>query len=234
VFLSATEISKTDFFSFFQRFFDKTFTLELCKSAFQKTGLILYNPLVVLRKMKQFGGIQENIREKELSKDEEPAFATLPPPDWTQFNTPITNTQRKRGSEYVRSRAITRPLTPTAIRVIEKVEKASDKLILQGQLATEMLKATNSAAARRQARKEGSSKIVQKYREIYGYQARRQIAEDEEDEKKVVNMREKRLQDPWKKKYKAIIVKFPKIYSTIRSKGYFLSCGTIIELGLDL
>jgi hypothetical protein len=59
-----------------------------------------------------------------------------------------------------------------------------------------MLKATNSAAAQRQARKEGSSKIVQKYREIYGYQAQRQIAKDEEDKKKVVNMREKRLQDP--------------------------------------
>jgi hypothetical protein len=47
-------------------------------------------------------------------------------------------------------------------------------------------------------------------------------------------MREKRLQDPWKKKYKAIIVKFPKIYSTIRSEGHSLSCGTVIELGLDL
>jgi hypothetical protein len=81
VFLGATKISKTNFFSFFQRFFDKTFTLKLCKSAFRKTGLILYNPLVVLYKIKQFGGIQENIREEELSKDKEPAFATLPLPD---------------------------------------------------------------------------------------------------------------------------------------------------------
>jgi hypothetical protein len=81
VFLSATEISKTDFFSLFQRFFDKTFTLELCKLTFRKTSLILYDPLVVLRKMKQFGGIQENIKEEELSKDKEPAFVTPPLPD---------------------------------------------------------------------------------------------------------------------------------------------------------
>jgi hypothetical protein len=31
----------------------------------------------VLRRIKQFGGIQENIREEELSKDKELAFATL-------------------------------------------------------------------------------------------------------------------------------------------------------------
>jgi hypothetical protein len=31
--------------------------------------------------MKQFGRIQENIREEELSKDKELAFATLLPPN---------------------------------------------------------------------------------------------------------------------------------------------------------
>jgi hypothetical protein len=187
--------------------------------------------------MKTFGGIQEETRVEESSsssnEEEEPAFATPPPLDWSQFNTPITNTHRKRGSEYIKSRATTGPLTPTVIRVMEKVEKSADRMILQGQLATEMLRATNSAANRRKARKEGSNKVVQKYGEIYGSAARRQIAEDEHDERQVVNMREKRLQAPWKKKYKAMIVKFPGIYRTIRANGLYIGCGTAEELGLE-
>jgi ribosomal protein L9 len=99
-------------------------------------------------------------------------------------------------------------------------------MIIKGQLATELLRATNSAADRRKARKEASNKVVQKYGEIYGSVARRQIAEDEKDERQVVNMREKRLQDPWKRKYKAMIAKFPKIYCQIRAEGHFHSCAT--------
>jgi len=38
-------------------------------------------------------------------------------------------------------------------------------------------------------RKEASSKVVQKYSEIYSYQAWREIALDKENEKKVVNIR---------------------------------------------
>ena len=59
VFYSATTISKTDFFSFFQTFSNKTFTAKLCKSAFKKTGLIPYNPAIVLDKMREYSGIQE-------------------------------------------------------------------------------------------------------------------------------------------------------------------------------
>jgi hypothetical protein len=132
VFLGATEMTKIDFFSFFQRFSDKTFTTKTCISAFQKTGFIPFKPSVVLDKMKAMGGIQEETtaraRSKELlfSSDSESVFATPPPPDWIQFNTPITNTQRRRGSEYVRARATIGLLTPTAIHVMDKVEKGSN------------------------------------------------------------------------------------------------------------
>jgi hypothetical protein len=47
--------------------------------------------------------------------------------------------------------------------------------------------------------------VVQKYGEIYGYQACKQIEEDERDEKRVVNMREQRLAKPWRTKYKKAI-----------------------------
>jgi hypothetical protein len=122
VFLSATEISKTDFFSFFQKFSNKTFTPNLCKAAFRKTGLIPFNPKLVLDKMKAYGGIQTAVEavpteaeEVTTSRESTPGFATPPPQPWSEFMTPITNTQRKRGFGYVKERMIAGPITPTVI-----------------------------------------------------------------------------------------------------------------------
>jgi hypothetical protein len=61
---------------------------------------------------------------------------------------------------------IVRPITPIAIRVMEKVQKGSDKMILEGQLSKELLKATTTIGAKRKARKDAPNTIVQKYREI--------------------------------------------------------------------
>jgi hypothetical protein len=78
VFLGVYEILKTDFF-FFQRFSNKIFILKLYKSAFRKTGLILFNPKVVYIKIKEFGlkyvpDLNKGHKSDELSK---PVFATL-------------------------------------------------------------------------------------------------------------------------------------------------------------
>jgi len=153
VFLGATEILKTNFFSFFQKFSNKTFTPKLCKAAFRKTGLIPFNPKLVLDKMKAYGGIQNAVEAEEvaISRESTPGFATPLPRLWSEFMTPITNTQRKRGSEYVKERMVAGPITPTVIRVMEKVQKGSDKMILEGQLSKELLKATTTAGAKRKA-----------------------------------------------------------------------------------
>ena len=82
----------------------------------------------------------------------------------------------------------------------------------------------------RKERNEAPNKVVQKYGEIYGHQARRQIAEDEEDERRVINMREKRLTDPWRKKYKEIMKDFPVVYRTLRDDGKFIFLATYKEL----
>jgi 3-phosphoglycerate kinase len=84
-------------------------------------------------------------------------------------------------------------ITPTAIRVLEKVEKAADQVILKGQLSTELLAANNAKEEERKARNNAPNKVVQKYREIYSYVARKQIKKDKREEQKVVNIREKRL-----------------------------------------
>jgi hypothetical protein len=80
VFYGASQITKTDFFFLFNKFSDRTFAPKLCKSAFRKTGLIPFNPSIVLRKMKQYSGIQELEKEPSSDEESEPAFATLPPP----------------------------------------------------------------------------------------------------------------------------------------------------------
>jgi hypothetical protein len=103
-------------------------------------------------------------------------------------------------------------ITPIVLYIIAKVEKGSQSMILKGQLATEQLKASNIARKIREARKAEPNKVIQKYGEIYGYQARKQIAEDEEEERRVVNMHEKRLQKPWKDKYKRLVKKIPEIW----------------------
>jgi hypothetical protein len=117
---------------------------------------------------------------------------------------------RKKGLEYVRSRTVSAidgdvPITPSVLRVQDKISQASERLMLAGALSTNRVYDLLIAEAARKERKEASSKIVQKYSEIYGHQARREIALDEEDEKEVVNIRNSRLSKPWKKKYSRVM-----------------------------
>jgi hypothetical protein len=125
VFYGATEISKVDFFAIFNKFSSKSFTSAICKASFKKTGLIPFNPNIVLSKMKRFGGIQNEDNDESID-DESFGFATPPRPPWTEFTTPITNTGRRRGSLYMRDRILVGNIILTAIRMIEKVEKAAD------------------------------------------------------------------------------------------------------------
>ena len=52
------------------------------------------------------------------------------------------------------------------------------------------MRVTTAAAEKRQAHKTAKGTIVQKYGEIYGNVARRQMKDDDDDVKEVVNMRE--------------------------------------------
>jgi hypothetical protein len=136
-----------------------------------------------------------------------PAFNTPPPQaGWTQFNTPLTMRTRKLGVEYIRMRHFESieqgvPLTPSVVRVTEKVEKASETPMLRGALSTHRLLDLSDAEVARKRRKEESGKIVLKYGEIRVYHARKQTEAEEEEEKRVVNMRLKALEKGWRKQY---------------------------------
>ena len=112
--------------------------------------------------------------------------------------------------EYIKLRteeAISRvqTLSPSIRRVQDKVEKASETAILRGALSTHRIYDLSITESVRRERKEWSNKIVQKYREIYGNQARRDIKLDEEGEWEVVNMRDMREQKKWRKKWPKIM-----------------------------
>ncbi|KAF8848552.1 hypothetical protein BDZ45DRAFT_698307 [Acephala macrosclerotiorum] len=149
--------------------------------------------------MKSYSGIQETQKTLDSSSRESiPGFATPSPPPWSEFTTPITYIQRKRGADYIDGRVKNGPwpLTPIAFHVIKKTEKRTQKMLLSGQLSTELLQANAAAGKERDKRKHTKGTVVQKYGEIYGGVARKQMRADDENKVKVVNMREKRLQVP--------------------------------------
>jgi hypothetical protein len=61
------------------------------------------------------------------------------------------------------------PITPSVLRVQDKVEAASKRSILSGALARQRVLDLGLAEKERQARKIDASKIVQKYGEITVY-----------------------------------------------------------------
>jgi hypothetical protein len=105
--LGATRIEKAGFFAIFQQFRDRTFTPQLCKSAFRKIGLIPFDPEVIIDKVrKEYGGIiEDNGMQKEALEElvedtiEEAFGIPLPRslPNWARFKTPSTLTDRTKG-----------------------------------------------------------------------------------------------------------------------------------------
>ena len=94
-------------------------------------------------------------------------FATLPstPTNWNLYSTPLTMRSRKRGLEYVRSWTISAidsdiPITPSVLRVQDKVAQASERSMLARALATNRVHDLSIAEAARKERKEASSKVV--------------------------------------------------------------------------
>lgn len=127
-----------------------------------------------------------------------PVFGTPPPqpqpePDWSLFGTPLTMSSRKRGVDYVRKRQCESidsriPLTPTVLRISDKIEKATETSMLRGALSTHRLHDMIEAEQARKKGKEESGKVIHN-----NHQAVDGIEEEEVENSRVVNMRNKRL-----------------------------------------
>ena len=80
-------------------------------------------------------------------------------------------------------------VTPLVIQVQDKVEQASQRSILASALTTNRVHDLSVIEKARAARKDlKGNKIVQKFGEIYGREARKQMEEDNANELKVVNI----------------------------------------------
>jgi len=84
--------------------------------------------------------------------------------------------------------------------------------MLSGALAKHKIHNLSIAKAARLKRKDTSSKIVQKYKEIYRHQAKKDIKANDDNEKEVVNMQEQRLRKPWRAKYAKMMKTFKQDY----------------------
>jgi hypothetical protein len=104
------------------------------------------------------------------------------------------------------------PITPSVLHIQEKVEAALERSILASALARQRVLDLGLAEKERLARKEGASKIIQKYGEITIEQGRMDIEADNEDEARVVNMRHTRLSKPWRNKCKKMMRRFEADY----------------------
>jgi hypothetical protein len=143
--------------------------------------------------MDKYGGIQEEpIEPTEREPSSSPAFATPPPRPWSEFATPLTFTARKRGNDYVNERIEEGPLTPTVKRVKLKCDKYVETKLQSSELYRQRL--TNilayKATTDRRANQPGT--IIQKYGEIYGNVARRQIEWSDFEASRVQNLLENR------------------------------------------
>jgi hypothetical protein len=174
------EVSKVDFFSFFQKFPDKVFNNErIAKGAFRKTGLIPLNPMKVLEKMKEYQKFQKELRPMTPPPRESSpvllsssrAFTTPHSlsTNWHEYSTHLTLRSRERGIDYIRERMNDAmggvPLTPSVMRLQDKVEKASMTSIHAAAFSTNRIHDLSIAEAARKKRKEssGGNKVVQKY-----------------------------------------------------------------------
>lgn len=208
------KVAKVDFFSRFGQFYERTIRKpRIYEGSYRKTGLIPFNPDIVLHKMKEFTGQQQTSAGDSSSESEGHTDTPHTPPpldDWKEWPTPLTIRTLRRGQDYVTERvglaiASDCPLTPSVSRVNHVINSATERSMVRGALSSQRIHDLNEAEKTRNERDQGSNRQVQRYGEIYGKQARRQIEEDKKEEERLVNVRNARMQKVWRKAYKQVV-----------------------------
>ncbi|KAI1001435.1 hypothetical protein K3495_g6767 [Podosphaera aphanis] len=126
------------------------------------------------------------------------------------------------------------PLIPTVVRIIDQVEKYTKRKLPQGQLSTELLHANKTKKNEREERAAQSSKVVQKFGEIYGHQARRQIQFLEWHGQRPVSMIEMYERAPYLKTYKIFIKELPDTLYLVCADGAFGGEQSLRDFGFDV
>ena len=163
---------------------DLTFKKPIIYSAFQKSSLYLFDPLVVLTKLKEFSTPKRTlaIQDKSASELE---FEV----DFKRAITPMSLQIYKAYNSYIEKKLFQSieykmTLTPTTSKLIEKHEKANKLNLLTGKLAIEELFKKQQAELNIVC--PNGERVVQQYRTICVGYARLQIAARDLEEKRTI------------------------------------------------
>jgi len=158
-----TGFDKVEFLTAINSIRQQTFKSSTIRSAFRATGLVPYNPTVVLTKL----------REAQTSPS--PPTTPLRSPH-SLPNTPLTIRSLKRQGEYLQQAAL--DLSPSFQERLRCVLKGGMVQAISGKQAVKDLANTNAAEKVRAARKR-SRRNVQKVGVLYAHQARHMVKQKE-------------------------------------------------------
>lgn len=146
-----------------------TFKSNSIRSAFRKTGLVPYNPDMVLVKLR------ESMPESPSLQPSTPPRATPPPME--ELPTPHTVRTLQRHAALLQET----PLSPTFRHALDKYIKGSVAQALSGALAKEDLLNTKTAEIARASRKNGR-RVLQSGGTLYACNGRETIRKRDQDE----------------------------------------------------
>jgi hypothetical protein len=188
---------KVEFLHHLQGVRNKTFKPSTIRSAFQKAGLIPFDPKVVLSKMRVF--------EPPI-----PEPLKTPPQAAVPFQSTPTSHTFKTHSTYINTRIEDHiqhnvPLTPRFWSSRAKLESFLEERATENTLVKEREIARSNHEKAKNARKNLSQKVVQRGGVIYHYKAVKDIEDRITCDQEVVNMREKRQDQLYRKKYLTVM-----------------------------
>ena len=195
------DFNKVEFLHSLSSIRQKTFTSSSIQSAFCKTGLIPFNPSVVLSQLRE---ANHNMRQSTPPPDNQNALPLL--------STPLSIRTLKRHGEVLEKSI----MSPTTARNLSSFIKSSLTLATSGALAIEELKTNQSVQTAGAARQVKTRRQVQKGGIVYAKDARQIVRHREVDELAKAQALVLRTEE---KKKKDIIKRQQKLFLEIRKVG---------------
>jgi hypothetical protein len=168
-----SDFNKLEFLSAIASIRRQAFKRTTILSSFRRTGLIPYNPEIVLARLQEYSPLNQPTSPR-------PILPSTPPPRLPKpTSTPHTLLSLKRHANYLQQADATSPTFKDTLNMFVKGSLAQAHLAAQVQEDLERTRAAELARANRQKR---TRRSVQKGGVIYASQARAIVRKREEDD----------------------------------------------------
>ena len=185
------DFDKVEFLTAIHSIRQQTFKPSTICSAFRATGLVPYNPSVVLARLRE-----SQASTSPLSTLPHSAF--LQPPVQAQAETPLTTHSLKRQGEELKQSATNLDLSPIFQENLRLVLKGGMVQAISGERAVADL-SNSKAAEKARAARQKSRRTVQSGGQLYAHQARNMVQQREEEELQKAEIALRRAQAAMKK-----------------------------------